>query len=61
MAKILPAVLDVIEEAGSSWATVITGNGKVFPLSASDVEQKVGRENLARMERLGVTSSRTIR
>jgi lactate racemase len=55
VSKILPAVLDVIEEAGSSKATVITGNGKVFSLSASDVEQKVGRENLARMERLGVT------
>ncbi|HWE89870.1 MAG TPA: lactate racemase domain-containing protein [Pseudonocardiaceae bacterium] len=53
-AKILPAVLDEIERAGTTKATVITGNGKVFPLSATDIEQKVGRENLARMERLGI-------
>ncbi len=53
VSKILPAILDEIETS-SSRATVITGNGKVFPLSASDIEQKVGRENLARMERLGI-------
>ncbi|GAA0513990.1 transcriptional regulator [Saccharopolyspora subtropica] len=52
--KILPAVLDEIERAETTKATVITGNGKVFPLSESDIEQKVGRENLARMERLGI-------
>ena len=53
VSKILPAILDAIEESSSS-ATVITGNGKVFPLSAGDIEQKVGRDNLARMERLGI-------
>jgi lactate racemase len=52
--RILPAVLDEIERAGTTKATVITGNGKVFPLSDSDIEQKVGRENLDRMARLGI-------
>ncbi len=52
--KLLPAVFDVLEEAGVTDACVITGNGKVFPLSDSDVELKVGRENLDRMERAGV-------
>ena len=54
VSKILPAVLDEIERAGSHEATVITGNGKVFPLSEADIELKVGRENLARMERMGI-------
>ena len=27
-------------------------NGKVFPMSDSDIEQKIGKDNLARMERL---------
>lgn len=52
--KVLPAVLDEIERAGTTEATVITGNGKIFSMSESDIEQKVGRENLARMERLGI-------
>jgi nickel-dependent lactate racemase len=52
--KLLPAVFDVLDEAGVTDACVITGNGKVFPLSESDVEQKVGRENLDRMERAGI-------
>src|SRR4051812_32394835 len=52
--KLLPAVFDLLEEAGVTDACVITGNGKVFPLSESDIEQKVGRENLDRMERLGI-------
>jgi nickel-dependent lactate racemase len=52
--KLLPAVFDVLEQAGVSDACVITGNGKVFPLSESDVEKKVGRENLDRMERMGI-------
>src|SRR5439155_10544673 len=52
--KLLPAVFDLLEEAGVTDACVITGNGKVFPLSESDIEQKVGRENLARMERNGI-------
>jgi lactate racemase len=51
--KLLPPVLDAIEAAGSD-ACVITANGKVFPLSESDIEQKVGRDNLDRMERLGI-------
>jgi lactate racemase len=53
-AKILPAILDEIERARCTRATVITANGKVFSLSASDIEQKVGRDNLDRMERLGI-------
>ncbi|MDX6512217.1 MAG: lactate racemase, partial [Gaiellaceae bacterium] len=51
--KLLPAVFDALEEAGITDACVITGNGKVFPLSDSDIEMKVGRENLDRMERNG--------
>jgi nickel-dependent lactate racemase len=51
--KLLPPVLDAIEAAEID-ACVITANGKVFPLSESDIEQKVGRENLDRMERLGI-------
>src|ERR1700704_4944431 len=53
--KLLPAVFDVLEDAGVTDACVITGNGKVFPLSESDIEQKVGRENLDRMERNGIS------
>jgi lactate racemase len=52
--KLLPAVFDVLEEAGVTDASVITANGKVFPLSESDIEQKVGRENLDRMQRMGI-------
>jgi nickel-dependent lactate racemase len=52
--KLLPAVFDVLEDVGVADACVITGNGKVFPLSESDIEQKVGRANLDRMERNGV-------
>jgi lactate racemase len=51
--KLLPAVFDALEAAGVTDACVITGNGKVFPLSDEDVEKKVGRENLDRMERNG--------
>src|SRR5512133_2164868 len=51
--KLLPPVLDAIEAAGGD-ACVVTANGKVFPLSESDIEQKVGRENLDRMEKLGI-------
>src|SRR5437763_8359934 len=53
VSKLLPPVLDAIEVAGID-ACVITGNGKVFPLSESDIEMKIGRENLQRMERLGI-------
>jgi nickel-dependent lactate racemase len=51
--KLLPAVLDALEAAGKP-AVVVCANGKVFPMSDSDIEQKLGRENLARMERLGI-------
>ena len=51
--KLLPAVLDAIEAAGKP-AVVVCANGKVFPMSESDIEQKIGRENLARLERLGI-------
>src|SRR5437016_1906455 len=50
--RLLPAVLDAIEAAGKP-AVLACANGKVFPMSESDIEQKIGRENLARMERLG--------
>jgi nickel-dependent lactate racemase len=51
--RLLPAVFDAIEAAGKT-AVVACANGKVFPMSESDIEQKIGRENLARMERLGI-------
>src|SRR5947209_6877057 len=48
--RLLPPVLDAIEAAGIRDAAVVCANGKVFPMSESDVEQKVGRANLDRME-----------
>jgi lactate racemase len=51
--KLLPAVLDVVEAAGKP-AVVACANGKVFPMSESDIEQKLGRENLDRLARLGI-------
>ena len=44
----LPAVFDAIGRAGISDVRVCCANGKVFPMSESDTEQKVGAENLAR-------------
>jgi len=52
--KLLPAVLDALEAAGTTDAVVICANGKVFPMSESDIEMKLGQDNLARMERLGI-------
>jgi nickel-dependent lactate racemase len=51
--KLLPPVLDAIEAAGKP-AVVVCANGKVFPMSDSDIEQKIGKDNLARMEALGI-------
>jgi nickel-dependent lactate racemase len=51
--RLLPAVFDAIEAAGKP-AVVACANGKVFPMSESDIEQKIGRDNLDRMERLGI-------
>jgi nickel-dependent lactate racemase len=51
--KLLPAVFDAVESAGKA-AVVACANGKVFPMSESDIEQKLGRENLDRMERLDI-------
>jgi lactate racemase len=51
--KLLPAVLDVVEAAGKP-AVVACANGKVFPMSESDIQQKLGRENLDRLARLGI-------
>jgi len=52
--KLLPPVLDAIEAAGKE-AVIVCANGKVFPMSESDIEQKLGKDNLARMERLGIS------
>src|SRR6476659_11348696 len=52
--KLLPAVFDAIEAAGVADVRVCCANGKVFPMSESDTEQKIGKENLARMERMGI-------
>jgi len=51
--KLLPAVFDAIEAAGVTDVRVCCANGKVFPMSETDTEQKLGRDNLARMERNG--------
>ena len=51
--RLLPAVLDTVETAAKP-AVVVCANGKVFPMSDSDIEQKLGRENLDRMARLGI-------
>lgn len=53
--KLLPAVFDALDTAGIEDATVVCANGKVFPMSESDIEQKLGKENLARMERSGIS------
>jgi nickel-dependent lactate racemase len=52
--KLLPPVLDALEAAGKP-AVIVCANGKVFPMSDSDIEQKIGKENLARMDRLGIS------
>ena len=52
-AKLLPAVFDALEGAGVRDVRVCCANGKVFPMSESDMEQKLGRANLARMEQNG--------
>jgi lactate racemase len=51
---LLPAVFDALEAAGVADACVVCANGKVFPMSDSDTEQKIGKDNLARMERAGI-------
>jgi nickel-dependent lactate racemase len=51
--KLLPPVLDALEAAGKP-AVLACANGKVFPMSESDIEQKVGKDNLARLEKLGI-------
>jgi lactate racemase len=51
--KLLPPVIDAVEAAGLE-AVVVCANGKVFPMSESDIEQKIGRQNLERMEQLGI-------
>jgi nickel-dependent lactate racemase len=52
-AKLLPPVFDAIEAAGITDVRVCCANGKVFPMSEADMEQKLGRDNLARMEANG--------
>jgi nickel-dependent lactate racemase len=44
--RLLPAVFDALEAAGKP-AVVACANGKVFQMSESDIEQKIGRDNLA--------------
>jgi lactate racemase len=51
--KLLPPVFDAIEAAGITDVRVVCANGKVFPMSEADMEQKLGRANLERMERNG--------
>src|SRR5207344_1518461 len=40
--RLLPAVFDAIESAGVADVRVCCANGKVFPMSESDTEQKIG-------------------
>jgi nickel-dependent lactate racemase len=51
--KLLPAVFDAVEAAGVSDVRVCCANGKVFPMSESDTEQKIGKANLERMSANG--------
>jgi nickel-dependent lactate racemase len=51
--KLLPAVFDAIDAAGIADVRVCCANGKVFPMSEGDMEQKLGRANIERMERNG--------
>ena len=51
--KLLPPVFDAIEAAGITDVRVVCANGKVFPMSEADMEQKIGPANLARMEANG--------
>jgi nickel-dependent lactate racemase len=51
--RLLPPVLDALEASGKP-AVIVCANGKVFPMSDSDIDQKIGKDNLARMERLGI-------
>src|SRR5581483_9441003 len=51
--KLLPAILDAVEAAGKP-AVLACANGKVFPMSESDIDQKIGKDNLARLERMGI-------
>jgi lactate racemase len=53
--RLLPPVFDALEAAGVTDVRVACANGKVFPMSDSDIEQKLGRDNLARMERAGIS------
>lgn len=52
--KLLPAIFDAIDKHGIRDARVICANGKVFPMSERDTELKIGKDNLARMERMGI-------
>src|SRR5262245_10119752 len=52
-AKRRPARVHAIEAAGVTDVRVCCANGKVFPMSETDTEQKIGNDNLARMERNG--------
>ena len=58
--KLLPPVLDAIEAAGKP-AVVVCANGKVFPMSDSDIDQKIGTENLRAWSASGSSSTRTTR
>ena len=51
--KLLPPIFDAIEAAEVGDVRIVCANGKVFPMSESDMEQKLGRDNLARMEANG--------
>jgi lactate racemase len=52
--RLLPAIFDALEAAGVTDAAVICANGKVFPMSEADTDMKIGVENRARMQRMGI-------
>ena len=52
LAKRMKLPTDKIPMTTLGYGRSDAANGKVFPMSDSDVEQKIGTDNLARMERI---------
>jgi|GEM_PF-274000 nickel-dependent lactate racemase len=48
--RILPAVLDLMDEVGVAGAVVVVANGKVFQMSEDELHMKIGEENWRRLQ-----------
>lgn len=48
--RILPAVLDLMDEVGVTGAVVVVANGKVFQMSEEELHLKIGEDNWKRLE-----------